>query len=259
MQLPPIDNNEDNHLLDNPHIFLDEIMRQAQESEIIQLTMKIRNNQSIDYYNGKDIKIIPYSQLTTGILKWGDQILTATNAKRQSINNQMRTLAGRDGAPQDGDKIICLRNYWDSLSENKDALVNGSIGVLKNSYKTWRSLPNFISSNIKKFDILMGDLIIPETNDTYKSIEMDYNMFSTNQKCCDWKLSYKLGKLKNRYGEIVPKEFAYAYAITIWKAQGSEWDNIVVLEENFPYDKETHTRAMYTAATRAAKKLVWVR
>lgn len=259
MQLPPIDNNEDNHLLDNPHVFLDEIMRQAQESEIIQLTMKIRNNQSIDYYNGKDIKIIPYSQLTTGILKWGDQILTATNAKRQSINNQMRTLAGRNGAPQDGDKIICLRNYWDSLSENKDALVNGSIGVLKNSYKTWRSLPNFISSNIKKFDILMGDLIIPETNDTYKSIEMDYNMFLTNQKCCDWKLSYKLGKLKNRYGEIVPKEFAYAYAITIWKAQGSEWDNIVVLEENFPYDKETHTRAMYTAATRAAKKLVWVR
>ena len=36
-QLPPIDKDEDNHLLDHPHIFLDEIMRQAQESEIIQL------------------------------------------------------------------------------------------------------------------------------------------------------------------------------------------------------------------------------
>jgi hypothetical protein len=26
-QLPPIDKEEDNHLLDHPHIFLDEIMR----------------------------------------------------------------------------------------------------------------------------------------------------------------------------------------------------------------------------------------
>jgi exodeoxyribonuclease-5 len=42
-QLPPIDKNEDNHLLDHPHVFLEEIMRQAAESEIIQLTMKIRN------------------------------------------------------------------------------------------------------------------------------------------------------------------------------------------------------------------------
>ena len=29
-QLPPIEKEEDNHLLDNPHVFLDEIMRQAQ-------------------------------------------------------------------------------------------------------------------------------------------------------------------------------------------------------------------------------------
>ena len=40
-QLPPIDKDEDNGLLDHPHVFLDEIMRQEQESEIIQLTMKI--------------------------------------------------------------------------------------------------------------------------------------------------------------------------------------------------------------------------
>ncbi len=258
-QLPPIDKNEDNHLLDNPHIFLDEIMRQAQESEIIQLTMKIRNNESIDYFNGKDVKIIPYSQLTTGVLQWGDQILTATNKKRKTINDQMRLLNGRSGAPQDGDKIICLRNYWDDLSDNEDALVNGTIGILKNSFKTWREIPKVIKSDIKKFNILMGDLIIPETNDIYNLLEMDYNMFQTEKKCCDWKLSYKLGKLKHKYGEIVPKEFTYAYAITVHKAQGSEWDNIVVLEENFPFDKEEHKRWLYTACTRASKKLVLVR
>ena len=46
-QLPPVDANEDNHLLDNPHIFLDEVMRQAQESEIIRVTMDIRQGKPL--------------------------------------------------------------------------------------------------------------------------------------------------------------------------------------------------------------------
>lgn len=258
-QLPPIDKEEDNHLLDNPHIFLDEIMRQAQESEIIRLTMKIRNQESIDYFNGKDIKIIPYSQLNTGVLQWGDQILTATNVKRQMINNQMRSLLGRTEGPVDGDKMICLRNYWEDFSLNGDALINGTIGILKNSFQTWREIPRFIQSNVKKFDVLMGDLIIPDTNDSYDLVDMDHKMILTGEKCCDWRLSYRLGKLRPKYGEIVPKEFTYAYAITVHKSQGSEWPNVVVLEEQFPFDKTEHARWLYTACTRSSEKLVLVR
>lgn len=258
-QLPPIDKDEDNHLLDNPHIFLDEIMRQEEDSEIIQLTMKIRNQESIDYFNGNEIKIIPYSDLNTGVLQWGDQILTATNAKRQAINNQMRALQGRTGEPVDGDKIICLRNYWEDLSLNGDALINGTIGILQNSFQTWREIPRFVQSDIRKFDVLVGDLIIPETNDVYQMTEMDRQMIITGEKCCDWRLSYKLGKLRPRYGEIVPKEFTYAYAITTHKSQGSEWPKVVVLEEKFPFDKIEHARWLYTACTRSSEKLVLVR
>ena len=258
-QLPPIDKDEDNHLLDHPHIFLDEIMRQAQESEIIQLTMKIRNNEPINYYDGKEVKIIPYSQLNTGILQWGDQILTATNATRQAINTQMRQLLNYPNHPVDGDKMICLRNYWEDFSDDGDPLINGTIGILKNSFQTWREIPRVTKSNIKKFDILMGDLSIPDTSDVYNLVDMDYKMILTGNKCCDWKLSYRLGKLRFRYGDIVPKEFTYAYAVTVHKAQGSEWNNVVVLEENFPFDKIEHARWLYTACTRAEKKLVLVR
>lgn len=258
-QLPPIDKDEDNHLLDDPHIFLDEIVRQEEDSEIIQLTMKIRNQEPIDYFNGNEVKIIPYSDLNTGVLQWGDQILTATNAKRQAINNQMRALQGRTGEPVDGDKIICLRNYWDDSSLNGDALINGTIGILQNSFQTWREIPKFIQSDIKKFDVLVGDLIIPETNDVYQMTEMDRQMIITGEKCCDWRLSYKLGKLRPKYGEIVPKEFTYAYAITTHKSQGSEWPKVVVLEEKFPFDKTEHARWLYTACTRSSEKLVLVR
>jgi len=258
-QLPPIDKNEDNHLLDHPHIFLDEIMRQAQESEIIRLTMKIRNNEPIDYYDGKEVKIIPYSQLNTGALQWADQVLTATNAKRESINNQMRRLLNHPDYPVDGDKMICLRNYWDDLSNNGDPLINGTIGILKNSFQTWREIPRFVKSDIRRFDVLTGDLMIPDTNDVYQMTEMDRQMIITGEKCCGWQLSYKLGKLRLKYGDLVPKEFAYAYAITCHKAQGSSWPNVVVLEESFPFDKMEHARWLYTACTRAEKKLVLVR
>ena len=258
-QLPPIDKDEDNHLLDHPHIFLDEIMRQAQESEIIRLTMKIRNQEDIDFYNGNEVKIIPYNQLNTGILQWGDQILTATNIKRQIINNQMRELRQFPNYPVDGDKVICLRNYWEEFSENEDALINGTIGILRNSFQSFRQIPAFVKSNIKKFDLLISDIGIPETGDKYNMVEIDRKMIITGEKCCDWKLSYQLGKLRPRYGEIVPKEFAYAYAITVHKSQGSEWNRVVVLEETFPFDKTEHARWLYTACTRASEKLVLVR
>ena len=72
-------------------------------------------------------------------------------------------------------------------------------------------------------------------------------------------VAYQLGKLKPKLGEIVPKEFAFAYAITVHKAQGSEWPNLLLLEERFPFDPLEHARHLYTGATRAEDKLVLVR
>ena len=49
-QLPPIEEADNNHVLDKPHVFLDEIMRQAQDSEIIRLSMWIRDGKPIYSY-----------------------------------------------------------------------------------------------------------------------------------------------------------------------------------------------------------------
>lgn len=256
-QLPPINKDEDNHLLDNPHIFLDEIMRQEADSEIIQLTMKIRNNEPINFFQGENIQILPKEQLNTGMLLWADQILTATNQRRLNINAQVRALLNRGPEPEDGDKVICLRNYWDDYSINGDPMVNGTIGTLTNVFRTWRELPKYVKSDIKKFDVICGDFVTDDG--IYEMTEIDRMMLMTGMKCCDWRLAYKLGRLKNKYGEIVPREFAYGYAITCHKAQGSEWDKVLVLEENFPFDKKEHARWLYTACTRASEKLVLVR
>jgi exodeoxyribonuclease-5 len=258
-QIPPIDKDEDNHLLDHPHVFLDEVMRQAQESEIIRLTMDIRAGKEIPFNDkGKEVLVLPRQELTTGMLTWADQVLVGTNATRLAINNQMRSLYGFEGGPQEGEKVICLRNYWDEVSENEgDPLVNGTIGYLKNGFKTFREIPRWIKNAPDSFDVWQANFIVGE--DYFPSIEIDYNMLLTGEKCCDWRLSYQLGKLKPKLGEIVPKEFAFAYAITVHKAQGSEWPNVLLLEERFPFDPLEHARHLYTGATRAEDKLVLVK
>ena len=49
-QLPQIDKNEAHDLLEHPHVFLDEVMRQAQESEIIRLSMHIREGKPLEEF-----------------------------------------------------------------------------------------------------------------------------------------------------------------------------------------------------------------
>ena len=100
---------------------------------------------------------------------------------------------------------------------------------------------------------------MPETEDIYPLLNIDYDMLKTETKTIDWRLEYRLGKMRNQYGDLIPKNFLYAYAITVHKAQGSEWDKVLVYEEKFPYNRTEHARWLYTAATRAANKLVILR
>ena len=258
-QLPPVDKKEDNHLLDAPHIFLDEIMRQAQESEIIQLSMAIRENRPIEAFQGKEVQILNKEELNTGMLTWADQILVATNATRVSINTQMRQLLNFGEKPQDGDKIICLRNYWDCFSDNEEPLVNGTIGILKNSFLTKRYLPNIVKSidGLSHIDLIMGDFI-SDSGMYFHSLEMDKKMIDIGEFSLDWKTVYQLNR-NPKTRDIPPLEFTYGYAITCHKAQGSEWDKVLVIEEKFPFDKIEHARWLYTAVTRSSEKLVLVR
>ena len=257
-QLPPVEKDEDNHLLDNPHVFLDEIMRQAAESEIIQLTMKIRNGKPIPYMKGKEVQVLKKEELNTGMLFWADQVLVATNAMRTKINDEMRQILGRGDKPEDGDKVICCRNYWDIEASGGFSLINGTIGTINNSFTTFHQIPAYMFADRKpkKIDVLMTEFI-GDCGESYGVLGMDNKLILEGVKALDWKSEYRLGK--SRYQSIIPLEFTYAYAITTHKSQGSEWDKVLVIEEKFPFDKEEHARWLYTACTRASGKLVLVR
>lgn len=253
-QIPPIDKKADNHVLDKPHIFLDEIMRQATESEIIRLTMDIRDYKAPEYFKGEEIQVLRPHEVVDGMYHWADQIICATNRKRHEINNYMRQAAGRGIEPESGDKIICCRNCWDKVDMTGDnALVNGTIGTLGEFAAGFQSYPIF---GFPEVPVMHAQILT--TDGVFEEVVMDYQALKEGKPFLTSEQAYQIYRrpdLKN----LEPVEFNYGYAITGHRAQGSEWDKVLVFEEKFPFDKEEHARWLYTAATRASDKLVLVR
>ena len=60
------------------------------------------------------------------------------------------------------------------------------------------------------------------------------------------------GRSARRYDE-----FDYGYVLTVHKAQGSQWDDVVLFDESFAFP-DSRERWLYTGVTRAAKRLTVV-
>ena len=252
--LPPRTKNADNHVLDTPHIFLDEIMRQAEESEIIRLTMNIREGKPIQYQRGNEVQVVSPDDVVSGMYDWADQIICATNKKRLDINTYMRAAAGRGELPEDGDKIIACRNCWDIIdTTGENALVNGTIGYLDGLTFGTQEYPIY---GFPTVPVIRTGL---RTDDGgFDEIMLDQQALMTGKKFLTPEQEYQIYRRASLKG-LEPIEFNYGYAITCHRAQGSEWEKVLVFEESFPFDKEEHARWLYTACTRPSEKLVLVR
>ena len=250
-QLPPM--GEDNGILDKAHIFLDEIVRQAQESEIIKLSMEIRSGKSLIPFKGKQVQIIGRSELTDGMLLWADQIICAKNTTRKQINNRVRELIfnTKDPKPVEGDKVICLQNQWDTISEYGDTLVNGTVGTV--SYIRYRDTK-------KLHPQLLIDLLPEGTQPSACDADPYFRYLSIDaQLLIDGEPTVTNQNFKTFSKMEKPIEFDYGYAITCWKAQGSEYGKVLLFEEDFPRNAEEKIKYLYTGITRAKDKLVIIR
>ena len=66
-------------------------------------------------------------------------------------------------------------------------------------------------------------------------------------------------KILKRLEQAVPLHFSFGYAITVWKAQGSEWNKVLLFQEpGWPREINERQRYMYTGITRAVDRLVVV-
>lgn len=267
-QLPPPEDskNEYSHLLDTPHVMLTQIMRQELDNEIIKFSMDVREGRELPRsYIGKNVEIYDgLKSVTPEMMLNADQILCSTNDMRSSINSKMRQLLGKSGAPQVGDKIICNRNNWNEFDTDGNALVNGTIGTIEEIYSKYYPLLFQFQVDDNKLPYYAVKLYTDddtwfETTADTKFIENSKTPLLTYRQ----EAAIRASKWAQGRGITPPNQFCYAYAITVWKAQGGEWNNVLIIEEpNFPHPvKEPLLRrkCLYTALTRAQNKVILVR
>lgn len=270
-QLPPINKDQRNEVLDKPHIFLDEIMRQAQDSAIIRLSMHIREGNDFRAFPtvSGEVRIIPHKQELfnneedyRSCLLGAGQIICSTNAQRNSLNKAVRAFQGRGPEPELGDKVIGLTNHWDFFSEQFSALTNGAIGTLVAFNEYIETYPPRL--NIPNVRLLISDIQMDD-DDMFYEVPIDYNQMITGDPSLNPQQLYKLNSyVKNYKGPamtpFIPYDFVYGYAITCWKAQGSEWDNILGFDAGWvkKKNKEEYIQYLYTLVTRASKMVILV-
>ena len=136
--------------------------------------------------------------------------------------------------PQNGDRVVCLRN------NRSKKIFNGMLGVIKSIAKPSNDPLNLwyeVEITLDGEDYPYAGFILSEqfgTADTIKDIPMGPD------------------------GEIGDL-WDFGYALTVHKAQGSQSESVLVFEERFAKSSEEDWRRwLYTAVTRATTNLTIV-
>ncbi len=214
-----------------PDFMLEEVHRQARDNPIVDLAQRVREGRSImigDY--GAAAKVISKTDVTTELVLSADQVLVGTNRTRRRYNERLRELKGFEGPiPQAGDKLVCLRN------DTAKGLLNGSLWTVTSAPRSVKPAMNLL--------IRAEDEGIDRVSAKVKVLKA---VFETPDAEISW-------QIKRRHDD-----FDYGYALTVHKAQGSQWDNVVLFDESYAF-REHSQRWLYTAITRAAETLTIVK
>ena len=265
-QLPPV--NGTCHLLTNPHFTMKEIVRQAADNPIIQVATLARKGEPIPYGNYQDkVCVIQKNALSQSerkrLLLKADQVICGRNLTRNQLNDEIRKYKGipkEVSLPIEGEKVICTLNDWEKPLDKgkKFFLVNGIIGT---AHDVKESVDDLATMEFQA-DFLDYGVKVPF--DTGNFIEGKYKhgygqrAVTLSNGLVVHEYSYeRLRKMKAVAEEPIAR-FEFAYAVTCHKAQGSEFDFVIVFDESWAFG-EDRARWLYTAITRAKEKLLLIR
>lgn len=161
------------------------------------------------------------------------QFLCYTNKTRFMYNNSIRTqYVSNSTDPTKNDKLIATKNIW------MEGIVNGY------TYK-----------------VLQSDSCIYKDYNVYKVKTLTFDGFVKDMYIESLRLSDPSIKHEKLPSDII--EMDYAYCMTVHKSQGSEWDNIIIIDDYPSFSKvndpESYNRWLYTAITRSRSIAILVR
>lgn len=211
-----------------PDVMLTDVHRQAQDNPIVRLSMLVREGGALDYGDFGAARVISKRDIDSMAVTKADQVLVGLNRTRRNYNKRMRELFGfTQPLPEAGDKLVCLRN------DRTKGLLNGSLWKVKTT------------AAMRRNKLRMS--LVPEDDLARKAVRVGVipAFFESEDE-----IPFALRKDSD--------EFDYGYALTVHKAQGSQWDEVVLFDESYAFREHRH-RWLYTGITRAAERLTIVR
>jgi exodeoxyribonuclease-5 len=237
-QLPPV-KDKPAYLTGDDVKIIHKPMRQAEDSGIFHISERARLGLPIHkgwYHNAL---VIDEDELTDEMIKHCDIMICSVNKTRDYWNNHVRRniLGITQDLPTHGERLICRKNNWLKDVDGIN-LVNGLIGQVSN-------YPNVSSFTGKTFNI---DFLPNLIDQSFIEIPVDYNYFTA---------PYSMkNEIKNdRYNE--GEKFEFAYCISSYLSQGSEFANVIYIEEDFIPTIQKNTN--YVGASRAKNFLIYVK
>jgi len=225
-QLEPI--GDDPNLMADPDILLTEIHRQAQGSPIIQFSVILRNGgefqRDFNYGTVPGLTITSHFKLDDYIYE-ADQVICGFNKTRHDLNRKIREKHNRVGTLAIGDRLICLKN------NRLKGVYNGMI----------MTVTSFRESGFSKNTLIVTG--VDEVGTEFKELPVSKKCFGENTD---------INSFKDR--EVT--YWDYGYCITAHKSQGSQWKNVLVIEQLASMWNPARWR--YTACTRAQENLTYL-
>jgi exodeoxyribonuclease-5 len=239
---------------------LSQVMRQNEGSPILKVAYQLRQNiqarrlatpkQIGTFYKGEESAVALY--LNRFVLGVHDRvaILSLTNTYRDACNKLIRSRLGLQGKIALNDTVVLAQTHF-----GQHYVASGELGVVKALGSRLHRVADleFVEAEIsfkdereQAFSIeslvllnSLGGTITQEQRQKLFASEMRYNEAFRESK--DLRSSRYLSALQLNYG----------HALTVHKAQGSEWDTVIMNT----WMRELDLRFLYTGITRARSEL----
>jgi exodeoxyribonuclease-5 len=255
-QLPPVKGT--GSLMRSPDIRLEKIHRQAAGNPIIALSARIRETGEIDdaLEDGVAFTILAQRNFNDWIAKrftparlkqdpstpagiMGTVLVSWTNRLRVGLNYDVRAALGLEGAPTQGEAVICLKNAAPIYNGMRGVLRADAIKAVEGKAPKWKATVDFTEDNQVAENILMSE----------------HQFFE--EKTIDYDKATAMGVSMAQLGAL----YDFGYGLTCHKMQGSQAHEVAVVVEGgmARMSKDDRIRWMYTSCTRASSRLCVVR
>lgn len=214
-QLPPV--KASSPLLDRrPDFHLETIHRHALDSDVLRAATEVRKTGRLPSWTSPDFQQLNVRETGWDDFRVADQVLVYSNNLRRSVNRRFRARLELPGELAPGDRIVVLRNSY------SEGLYNGTTATLTSC----------------------EDDIAGVSHSYLVDLESDEGHITG------------VGVILNEDVGVVDRgsvPVTHGYALTVHKAQGSEWEHVLVWLEG-----SAERRWLYTALTRASSRLTIV-